>query len=137
MRCVFSADAAAVGVYGTTARQYIHYTAHRTSRVPISIDEFESGEVPTDERSVPLRVAVYLHEHADQAFTRSEIAGAIDADPNTVGTALSRLKQADLVRHRGTYWAITEDTERLRAAYDLHEATERAVTEEQASEPEG
>jgi len=49
----------------------------------------------------------------------------------------SRLKQADLVRHRGTYWAITEDTQRLRAAYDLHEATERAITEEQSPEPEG
>jgi Mn-dependent DtxR family transcriptional regulator len=105
--------------------------------MPISIDEFESGEIPTDEQSVPLRVAVYLHEHADQAFTRSEIAGAIDADPNTVGTALSRLKQAELVRHRGTYWAITEDTERLRAAYDLHEATERYNTaEHEATEEE-
>lgn len=105
--------------------------------MPISIDEFETGEVPDAEQSVPLRVARYLHEHADQAFTRSEIAAAIDADPNTVGTALSRLKKADLVRHRGTYWAITEDTERLRSAYDLHEATERYnAAEHEANEEE-
>jgi Mn-dependent DtxR family transcriptional regulator len=92
--------------------------------VPISIDEFESSEVPSDDESVPLRVARYVHAHADQAFTRAEIAAAIEADPNTVGTALSRMKNMDLVRHRGTYWAITEDTDRLLAAYDLHTAHE-------------
>lgn len=98
--------------------------------MPITIDEFESGAVG-DEESVPRRVALFLHENRDHAFTRSEIADAIDADPNVVGSALSRFKQADLVRHRGRYWAITNDTERLRSAYDLHRVTEALNEREQ------
>lgn len=90
--------------------------------MPITIDEFESGDLGDDE-SVPRRVAAFLFEHRDHAFTRSEIAEAIDAEPNVVGTALSRFKEADLVRHRGRYWIITEDLDRLRSAYDLHSVT--------------
>ncbi|PSP51890.1 hypothetical protein BRC60_01520, partial [Halobacteriales archaeon QH_1_68_42] len=70
-------------------------------------------------------VVTFLHEHRDAAFTRSEVAAGIDEDPNTVGTALSRLKDRDLVRHRGEYWAIADDEERVAAAYDLHAASER------------
>ena len=91
--------------------------------MPIMIDEFESGDVAYDE-SVPMRVAMFLVENSAHAFTRSEIAEAINADPNVVGSALSRFKKAELVRHRGRYWAITEDTERLQSAYDLHQVTE-------------
>lgn len=87
--------------------------------MPVSIDEFESGELP-DGPSVPEQVVAYLYTHRDQAFTRSEIATAIDEDPNTVGTALTRLKERELVRHRDRYWAITNDHERVAAAYDLH-----------------
>lgn len=91
--------------------------------MPITIDEFESGQLP-DEPSVPERVVAFLAEHDDRAFTRAEIATGIDANPNAVGTALSRLKERTLVRHRGQYWAITDDRERLRSAYDLHTAIE-------------
>lgn len=91
--------------------------------MPITIDEFESGDIGEDE-SVPMQVAAFLAENREHAFTRSEIAHAIDADPNVVGSALSRFKNADLVRHRGRYWAITDDIERLRSAYDLHQVTE-------------
>jgi Mn-dependent DtxR family transcriptional regulator len=92
--------------------------------MPVDIDQFESGDLPQGP-SVPEQVVTFLHGHREQAFTRSEIAAAIDADPNTVGTALSRLKQRELVRHRGEYWAITDDEERLAAAYDLHVAASR------------
>jgi hypothetical protein len=92
--------------------------------MPVSIDDFESGDLPSGP-SVPEQVVTYLHTHRNQAYTRSEIATAIDADPNTVGTALTRLKERDLVRHRGEYWAITNDTDRVTAAYDLHTASER------------
>lgn len=87
--------------------------------MPVRIDEFESGELP-DGPSVPEQVVIYLYAHRDHAFTRSEIAGSIGESPNTVGTALSRLKHRGLVRHRGEYWAITDDEERLTDAYDLH-----------------
>lgn len=91
--------------------------------MPISIDAFES-DAPPGEPSVPEQLVAFLAANAERAYTRSELAAAIDADPNTVGTALSRLKDRSLVRHRGEYWAITEDDERLRAAYDIHRASE-------------
>ncbi|WP_248897219.1 hypothetical protein [Haloplanus halobius] len=92
--------------------------------MPVSIDEFESGNLP-EGPSVPEQVVTYLYTHRDAAFTRSEIATAIDEDPNTVGTALTRLKERNLVRHRGQYWAITEDEQRAAAAYDLHDIGKR------------
>ncbi|GAA0274423.1 helix-turn-helix domain-containing protein [Halobacterium noricense] len=92
--------------------------------MPVSIDEFESGDLP-DGPTVPEQVIVYLYTHRDTAFTRSEIATAIDGDPNTVGTALTRLKERDLVRHRGQYWALAEDEQRVAAAYDLHSVSVR------------
>lgn len=92
--------------------------------MPVSIDEFESGDLP-EGPSVPEQVVTYLHTHRDAAFTRSEIATALDEDPNTVGTALTRLKERGLVRHRGQYWAITADEQRVAAAYDLHDVSSR------------
>lgn len=92
--------------------------------MPISIDEFESGSLP-EGPSVPEQVVTFLYNHREQAFTRSEIATAIDEDPNTVGTALSRLKSRRLVRHKGKYWIITDDEDRVAAAYDLHLTSSR------------
>ncbi|WP_254545027.1 hypothetical protein [Halomarina pelagica] len=97
--------------------------------MPVSIDDFESGELPRGS-SVPKQVLAYLYSHREQAFTRSEIAAGIDEDPNTVGTALSRLKDRDLVRHKREYWAITDDLDRVAAAYDLHTVTERLDEED-------
>jgi Mn-dependent DtxR family transcriptional regulator len=87
--------------------------------MPVSIDAFESSDSLT-EPSTGERVVAHLAANSDKAFMRGEIAAAIDADPNAVGSALTRLKERDLVRHREQYWAITDDRERLRAAYDLH-----------------
>ncbi|GGC71768.1 hypothetical protein [Haloferax sulfurifontis] len=97
--------------------------------MPVSIDDFESGDLPRGP-SVPEQVVTYLYTHSDQAFTRSEIATAISEDPNTVGTALSRLKARNLVRHKGEFWAITDDDERVAAAYDLHTASGRLNDED-------
>ncbi|POG55244.1 hypothetical protein [Haloferax marisrubri] len=97
--------------------------------MPVSIDDFESGDLPRGP-SVPEQVVTYLYTHSDQAFTRSEIATAISEDPNTVGTALSRLKARNLVRHKREFWAITNDNERVAAAYDLHTTTDRLDDED-------
>ncbi|MFW5911742.1 MAG: hypothetical protein ACOCQV_03280 [Halolamina sp.] len=91
--------------------------------MPVRIEEFETGSLP-DGPSVPEQVLTYLYANRDKAFTRSEIATGIDADPNTVGTALSRLKGRGLGRHRGEYWAITTDLDRVHDAYTLHNATD-------------
>jgi predicted nucleotidyltransferase len=89
--------------------------------VPVDIDRFERGEglrTPTTSE----RVVRFLAANDDHAYTRREIADAIDADPETVGTNLSRLKDRGLVRHREPYWAFTTDrdhaAEVLRARYD-------------------
>lgn len=103
--------------------------------MPVSIDEFESGDLPRGS-SVPEQVVTFLYGNSDQAFTRSEIAAAIDANANTVGTALTRLKERDLVRHRGEYWAITDDEQRVLAAYDLHVASERLDGDDGGIDPE-
>lgn len=103
--------------------------------MPVSIDDFESGNLPQGP-SVPEQVVTFLYGQRDKAFTRSEIAAAIDEDPNTVGTALSRLKERDLVRHKGEYWAITEDRDRVAAAYDLHATTARLDESDGGIDPE-
>jgi Mn-dependent DtxR family transcriptional regulator len=103
--------------------------------MPVSIDEFESGDL-SREISVPEQVITYLYVHRDKAFTRSEIAAGVDENPNAVGTALSRLKTRDLVRHKGRYWALTEDVGRVTAAYDLHAITERLDEEDGGIDPD-
>lgn len=80
--------------------------------MPIDIEEFEEAERDR-EKSTSERVVAFLLEHDDEAFERSEIAEAIGESPNTTGTNLSRLKDRGLVRHKGPYWAITDDRHRL------------------------
>ena len=103
--------------------------------MPVRIEEFETGKL-SQSPSVPEQVLVYLYTNRDKAFTRSEIATGIKEDPNTVGTALSRLKQRHLVRHKGKYWAITEDLNRVQAAYDLHTVTEQLNDEDGGIDPD-
>lgn len=102
--------------------------------MPVRIEEFESGKLP-DGPSVPEQVIAYLYANRDKAFTRSEIATGIDEEPNTVGTALSRLKQRGLVRHRGEYWALTDDLQRVSDAYNLHTTSERLDAEDGGINP--
>lgn len=82
--------------------------------MPLDIDQFEDGAPlrtpPTSERLIR-----FLLAHDEQAFTRQELADAIDAAPETVGTNLTRLKDRGLLRHREPYWAITDDHEHARA----------------------
>ncbi|SEH45859.1 hypothetical protein SAMN05192561_10283 [Halopenitus malekzadehii] len=103
--------------------------------MPVRIEEFEIGALPNGP-SVPEQVLTYLYTNRDNAFTRSEIATGINEDPNTVGTALSRLKQRNLIRHKGEYWAIAEDLDRVRDAYDLHAITERLDGEDEGINPD-
>jgi len=102
--------------------------------MPVRIEEFESGDLP-QAPSVPLQVITFLYGNRNKAFTRSEIAGAIEEDPNTVGTALSRLKDRELLRHKGEYWAITDDHDRVEEAYDLHAISDRLDDEDGGIDP--
>lgn len=78
------------------------------TRMPVDIDRFEEDDA-LGASTTSERVIRFLASHDAQAYTRREIADAIDADPETVGTNLTRLKRRGLVRHRGHYWAFTDD----------------------------
>ncbi|MDZ7731406.1 MAG: hypothetical protein U5K37_11625 [Natrialbaceae archaeon] len=91
--------------------------------MPITIETFESGALG-DEEHLPLTVASFLAQNRAYAFTQKEIAAAIDENLTNVTWALGHLEETALVRHRGRYWAITDDYERLRAASDHHRVTE-------------
>lgn len=73
--------------------------------------------------SVPEQVLGFLAAHDERAFEAREIASQLDLDDGAVSTALSRLKDRDLVEHKATYWAITDDEARL----ESHGGYERAT----------
>jgi len=90
----------------------------------IDRDTFETtSEEELEELSVPDRVLGFLAANEDRAFKAREIASRIGVDEGAVSTALSRLKDRDLVEHKATYWAITDDAERL----DGYSGYERAT----------
>lgn len=78
--------------------------------MPIDIDRFEDATA-TRAATTSQRIVRFLAANDDRAYRRAEIAEAIDADPETVGTNLTRLKERSLVRHREPYWAFTDDRE--------------------------
>jgi hypothetical protein len=91
----------------------------------IDRDTFENAsEDELAELSVPDRVLGFLAAHAEHAFKAREIASRVDIDEGAVSTALSRLKDRDLVEHKATYWAVTDDAERLDGYSGYERATE-------------
>ena len=92
----------------------------------MSIDRetFENtSEEELEDLSVPDLVLGFLTALDDRAFKAHEIASQIDVDEGAVSTALSRLKGRDLVEHKATYWAVTDDTERLNGYSGYERAT--------------
>ena len=90
----------------------------------IDRDTFENtSEDELADLSVPDRVLGFLAAHADHAFKAREIASRVDLDEGAVSTALSRLKNRNLVEHKATYWAVTDDTERLEGYSGYERAT--------------
>lgn len=85
--------------------------------MPVDVDRFEQGP-PGRDSTTSERLLRFLAANDAQAFTRRELAEAIDRDPETVGTNLTRLKDRGLVRHRTPYWAFTDDRAHARAALE-------------------
>jgi len=80
----------------------------------IDRDTFENtSEDELADLSVPDQVLGFLVAKEDRAFKAREIASQIGVDEGAVSTALSRLKGRDLVEHKATYWAVTDDVNRL------------------------
>ena len=90
----------------------------------IDRDTFENtSEDELADLSVPDQVLGFLATNQEQAYKAREIATQIGVDEGAVSTALSRLKDRDLVEHKATYWAITDNAERL----DGYSGYERAT----------
>ena len=90
----------------------------------IDRDTFENtSEDELEDLSVPDQVLGFLAAHDDRAFKAREIASQIGVDEGAASTALSRLKDRGLVEHKATYWAVTDDAERL----DRYSGYERAT----------
>ncbi len=82
----------------------------------MSIDRktFErSSEEELEGLSTTDQVLGFLVANDDQAFKAQEIARQTGLSEGSVSTALTRLKNRDLVEHKGTYWAVTADDRRL------------------------
>jgi len=84
---------------------------------------------------VPDHVLGFLAANQDRAFKARETASHIGVRLGSVSTALSRLKDRALVEHKATYWAVTDDTERLNG-YSGYERA-RARTAEAPPERRG
>ena len=96
--------------------------------MPIDIDEFEEksdGAIRIDEGTNADRVLRFLAENDETAFTQSEIHDETEVKRGSVGAVLSRLEEADLVRHKGKYWAVTTDAAN---AYEKAESEDGSVS---------
>ena len=90
----------------------------------IDRDTFENtSEDELEELSVPDQVLGFLAANDNHAFKAREIASQIGVDEGAVSTALSRLKDRSLVEHKATYWAVTDDAERLNGYSGYERAT--------------
>jgi DNA-binding transcriptional ArsR family regulator len=99
----------------------------------IDRDTFENtSEEELADLSAPDQVLGFLVANDDRAFKAREIASQIGIDEGTVSTALSRLKDRGLVEHKATYWAVTDDTDRLEGYSGYERAT--ALFNEQLGE---
>jgi DNA-binding transcriptional ArsR family regulator len=99
----------------------------------IDRDTFENtSEEELAGLSVPDQVLGFLVANDDRAFKAREIASQMGVDEGAVSTALSRLKDRGLVEHKATYWAVTDDTDRLEGYSGYERAT--ALFNEQLGE---
>ncbi len=87
--------------------------------MPISADRFEEI-TDEDERPTPGtnadKILSFLEEHADQAFTQTEISETTSVNRGSVGPTLVRLREDGRVDHKGTYWRISDHVRSLDGA---------------------
>jgi len=94
------------------------------STMSIDRDMFKNtSEDELADLSIPDQVLGFLAANEDRAFKAREIASQIGVDEGAVSTGLSRLKGRGLVEHKATYWAITDDAERLKGYSGYERAT--------------
>lgn len=95
----------------------------------IDIDEFEEkSEAELTDMTNAERVLRFLAHNDDRAFKPAEIAEQTSVNKNSIGNVLGRLEDRALVRHKGPYWAITDDEQRL-ASFSTYFQTTSALNE--------
>ena len=94
------------------------------STTSIDRDPFENtSEDEFADLSILDPVLGCLAANEDWAFKDREIASQVGVDEGAVSTAPSRLKDRGLVEHKATYWAVTDDAERLEGYSGYERAT--------------
>lgn len=101
--------------------------------MPISADRFENIDKDEGEpkpKTNAARILEFLEEHANEAFTRTEVAEATEVKRGSVGPTLVRLRDRGRVDHRGQYWRISDHDRGVDAA--TAHASEVAGSHEEA-----
>ena len=84
--------------------------------MPIDIEAFETApaeELRDETRPVRDSILEFLAYNPDQAYSRRELQASLDLDAISLLHALSVLEGEGLLRHKGHYWALGVDPERL------------------------
>ena len=89
--------------------------------MPIDIETFtEASTEELTETTNGEKVIRFLYQNRDKAFTPSEIAEGTGVKKTSISTVLRRLKERELVQHKGDYWALS-DEERVQDADRFHQ----------------
>ncbi|RBI59756.1 TrmB family transcriptional regulator [halophilic archaeon] len=89
--------------------------------MPIDIETFtEANNEELTEVTNAEKVIRFLYQNNDKAFTPSEIAEGTGVKKTSISTVLRRLKDRELVQHKGDYWALG-DEERVQDAFRFHQ----------------
>ncbi|WP_433634790.1 MarR family transcriptional regulator [Halomicrococcus sp. NG-SE-24] len=89
--------------------------------MPIDIKTFtQADSEDLTEITNAEKVARFLYQNNDKAFTPAEIADGADVKKSSISTVLRRLEERELVQHKGDYWAIG-DEETVRDAFRFHQ----------------
>ena len=94
--------------------------------MPIDIDEFKTASkeaLSVEEGTHADSILSFLADNDDRAFTQKEIHEETGIKRGSVGAVLSRLEDAGLVRHKGRYWAISEEA---KESLERHEGDDGA-----------
>lgn len=89
--------------------------------MPIDIEQFtEASDEELTEPTNAEKVVRFLFRHRDKAYTPAEIAEGAGVKKSSISTVLRRLRERQLVKHKGDYWAI-DDENRVREAFAFHQ----------------
>lgn len=83
--------------------------------MPVDFERYQPTELP-DENTNGRRILEFLAAHPEKGYRAGELAAELDIPRGSVGTTLSRLERQEVVRHKGTYWAINAEVYDAQAA---------------------